>query len=107
MQRTADAAAARGVVVEEEVHLTFFELCRVVHAPPEQIVGWIGEGVLEPAGQSPEDWRFAGPSLRRARLATRLAGDLGLNAPGVALALDLLDEIESLRARLLRAGARS
>ena len=59
-----------------------------------------------PAGDSPEDWRFGGESLRRARLALRLSRDLEINPSGVALALDLLDEIASLRARLQRAGVR-
>jgi chaperone modulatory protein CbpM len=53
-------------------------------------------------GESPQDWRFRGECLRRARLAWRLSHDLEINPPGVALALDLLDEISALRAR--RAG---
>ncbi|MFM0514464.1 chaperone modulator CbpM [Paraburkholderia sp. RL17-373-BIF-A] len=36
------------------------------------------------------------------RLAQRLAHDFQINAPGVALALDLLDEIDSLRSRVKR-----
>jgi chaperone modulatory protein CbpM len=38
--------------------------------------------------------------MRRARVASRLQGDLGINLAGVALALQLLDEIEELRERL-------
>ena len=44
-------------------------------------------------------WRFSGSALRRAATAQRLTRDLGLNAAGVALALDLLEEIETLRIR--------
>lgn len=99
-ERTESALA--GTVVEEEVQLTLVELSRVCHVAEEQIRGWVGEGVLEPIGESPQQWRFAGASLRRTRLATRLARDLELNTPGVALALDLLDEIEALRAQLRR-----
>jgi chaperone modulatory protein CbpM len=91
-----------GPVVEEEVQLTLVELCHVCHVSEQQLRDWIGEGVLEPAGTAPEEWRFAGASLRRTRVATRLARDFELSAPGVALALDLLDEIEGLRARLRR-----
>ena len=36
------------------------------------------------------------------RLAARLTRDLELNAPGVALALDLLDRIAELESRLAR-----
>jgi len=93
-----------GPVVEEEVHLTLVELCQACSANEEHVMTWVFEGVLEPAGESPQDWRFSGESLRRARLALRLSNDLELNPPGVALALDLLDEIAALRARLPRAG---
>lgn len=96
----------QGPVVEEEVQLTLVELCQACSADEEHVLVWVFEGVLEPVGDSPQDWRFSGESLRRARLALRLSRDLELNPPGVALALDLLDEIAALRARLLRTRAR-
>jgi chaperone modulatory protein CbpM len=94
-----------GRVVEEQVQLTLIELCQACSAEEEHVLTWVFEGVLEPAGNSPQDWRFGGESLRRARLALRLSRDLEINAAGVALALDLLDEIAELRARLQRLGA--
>jgi chaperone modulatory protein CbpM len=95
----------QGLVVEEDVHLTLLELCQACRAEEEQVLAWVLEGALEPTGESPSQWRFSGESLRRARLAQRLSCDLELNPPGVALALDLLDEIAELRARLQRIGA--
>ena len=94
----------QGPVVEEEVRFTLVELCQACCAEQEHVLAWVIEGVLEPAGESPQDWRFSGESLRRARLALRLSRDLEINPSGVALALDLLDEIAALRARLQRAG---
>ena len=94
----------QGTVVEEEVHLTLVELCQACNAEEEYVLAWISEGLLEPIGESPQDWRFSGDSLRRARLALRLSRDLELDPAGVALALDLLDEIATLRTRLQRAG---
>ena len=91
-------------VVEEDLQLTLTELCRACRAPEAQIQIWVVEGVLEPTGAAPHEWRFAGASLRRARLAWRLTQDLDINPPGVALALDLLDEIATLRAGLRRRG---
>ncbi|TRZ93173.1 MAG: MerR family transcriptional regulator [Rhodocyclaceae bacterium] len=94
----------QGPVVEEEVHLTLVELCQACNAEEEHVLAWVFEGALEPAGESPQDWRFTGDSLRRARLALRLTRDLEINPAGVALALDLLDEIADLRVRLQRSG---
>jgi chaperone modulatory protein CbpM len=39
-------------------------------------------------------------SLVRIRIARRLQADLDLNLPGIALALDLLEELAQLRAQL-------
>ena len=87
-------------VVENEVHMTIVELSHASRTPQELIMYWVSEGVLSPVGSSPEDWRFSGDSLRRAKTAAHLTHDLELNVPGVALALDLLDEIAQLRVRL-------
>ncbi|MBU3605224.1 MerR family transcriptional regulator [Polynucleobacter sp. MWH-Creno-3A4] len=89
-------------VVENEVHMSIVELSHAARTPQELIMSWVSEGVLSPLGSSPEDWRFSGDSLRRAKTAAHLTHDLELNVPGVALALDLLDEIAQLRSRLLR-----
>ncbi len=91
-----------GSVVEEEVHMSIVEISQATRAPEDLIMAWVSEGVLSPAGSSPEDWRFSGESLKRAKTAAHLSHDLELNTPGVALALDLLDEIKRLRNQLLR-----
>ena len=113
----------QGPVVEEQIEFTLVELSRASGADEELITALIVEGVIEPlasagAGGSPQagrtspaallaaraQWRFSGSALRRARLATSLARDLEVNPPGVALALDLIDEIDALRAMLHRMG---
>jgi chaperone modulatory protein CbpM len=88
------------LIVEEQVELTLLELCRVSGASEIQIFEWIEQGAIEAKVVSENDGpRFDGVSLRRARKACRLAKDLEINAAGIALALDLLDEIEALRAQ--------
>ena len=47
------------------------------------------------------EW-FTGNQVRRASIALRLQRDLGVNLAGVALALDLLDELNGLRVRVSR-----
>jgi chaperone modulatory protein CbpM len=89
-----------GQVVEDEIHLTLTELSEACGAAEEHVTTWVFEGVLDPVGQLPQDWRFGGSSLRRAHVAVRLTRDLEINPAGIALALDLMDQISELRARL-------
>jgi chaperone modulatory protein CbpM len=93
-------------VVEEAGPMTLAEFARACRAQEEMIHHWVAEGVLSPAGDAPATWRFEGVALRRARLALTLTRELDINVPGVALALDLMDEIEALRARLRRGRGR-
>jgi chaperone modulatory protein CbpM len=96
------SSALRGSVVEDDVELTVVELSRACRTSEREIELWVVEGVLQPRGESRESWRFGGDALARIRVATRLAHDLDVNAPGVALALDLLDRIAELESRLAR-----
>lgn len=89
-----------GSIVENELHMTIVELSHASRTPEEMIMSWVSEGVLSPSGSTPQDWRFSGDSLRRAKTAAHLTHDLELNVPGVALALELLDEITQLRTRM-------
>jgi chaperone modulatory protein CbpM len=83
-----------------DFQLTLVELCRACQVREEEVRAWVIEGVLEPSGDRPEEWRFTGPSLLRARRASRLSRDLDLNVAGIALAMVLLDEINALQANL-------
>lgn len=91
-----------GDILENNMEMTLAELCRICRVPAERVFDLVEEGVVEPLGQDPRHWRFQGVSVIRVRSALRLERDLGINAAGVALALDLLDEIESMRSRLNR-----
>ena len=50
--------------------------------------------MIEPVWGGRSDWQFTSLAIIRVARAKRLERDLSLNPPGVALALDLLDEIE-------------
>jgi chaperone modulatory protein CbpM len=95
-----------GIVLEELTELTLIELSRACAVHAECIVELVEEGVLTPFGREPHRWRFSGIHLRRASVALRLQRDLGVNLAGAALALQLLDEVDALRARLKVLGGR-
>jgi chaperone modulatory protein CbpM len=91
-----------GVILEEQVELTLAEVSRSCAVHAEYIIELVEEGVLAPIGREQRTWRFTGAQVRRASIALRLQRDLGVNLAGVALALDLLDELNSLRSRTRR-----
>jgi len=73
-------------------------VCRVCQVRQEWVVELIDEGAVEPAAGAPGDWRFDAAGLRRLQIATRLQRDLGVNSAGAALVMQLIEEIEHLRA---------
>lgn len=80
--------------------ITLEQLCRCCAMPREQILLLVEEGIIEPqtplAHSAQEHWRFHWKTVTRVRTSARLQQDLGLNLPGVALALELLERIETL-----------
>lgn len=86
-----------GQVLDETLELGFDEFCRICQTSEDFVVALVAEGVIEPEGEERAHWRFSGRSVRRTQVAVRLHHDLDVNLPGVALALDLLEEIERLR----------
>ncbi|MDH5712049.1 MAG: chaperone modulator CbpM [Gammaproteobacteria bacterium] len=96
-----------GIVLDEQTELTLNDLCCACSSSAEWIIELVEEGALEPVnlkllGQQQTQWRFSVNALQRARTAMRLQRDLGINLAGIALTLDLLDEINTLEARLRR-----
>ena len=72
-----------------------------VLALPVFVLEMVQEGALNPApSEAPESWRFTEIEVRHITVAARLQRDLGVNPAGAALALQLLDEVETLRAQL-------
>ncbi|MCK9620676.1 MAG: chaperone modulator CbpM [Methylobacter sp.] len=88
-----------GTVIEED-SLTLEQLCHACGVHAEWVISLVEESIIEPQGDEIQVWRFSGASLVRVRSALRLQRDLGVNLAGIALALDLMEELENLRAEL-------
>jgi len=89
-----------GILLDDEAELSLGDLSRACRVHADWIIELVDEGILEPTGEDTAHWHFSGTSLMRARTVLRLQHDLDVNLSGAALVLDLLDEVESLRARL-------
>lgn len=87
-------------LIDEETTFTLSELCRSCGVEAELIEALVEHGIIEPTARQGSHWCFSGNSLRRARVTLNLQNDLGVNLAGAALALDLMERIEELNARL-------
>jgi len=91
-----------GDLLDEDVEMTLAQLCQACELSEEEIIELVEQGIIDPLGPEPAEWRFVSVSLRRVRITRNLRRDLGVNTPGAALALELIEEIEELRTRLRR-----
>ena len=79
------------------LQMNVVEFCQCAVLPQAWLVEIVEEGILQPSGASPEQWLFDAQALTIARRALRLRQDLELEWAAIALALQLLDELEQLR----------
>jgi chaperone modulatory protein CbpM len=86
------------------VQLDMAEFCEATDLSDVYVIEIVEHGILEPQGTVPQDWRFSDYELVLAKRAAKLRRDLELEWEGVALAMDLLEEVQQLRAenRMLR-----
>lgn len=92
--------AMSGPIFDESSEITIVELCDACSIERTTVDALIAEGILEPTGTERERLPYA--SVRRTRTVIHLQRDLGVNLAGAALALELLERIDELRAQLRR-----
>lgn len=95
----SSGTTTRTQVLDDEFTFTFTALCRASGADDDQVQALVEEGLLQPSGSGPGDWQFSGLAVLRVRSTLRLARELELNLHAAAIVMDLLAEIESLKAR--------
>ena len=76
------------------------ELCELCSVRAELIVEMVEAGILTPVGSAPSAWRFSVEATIRLQKAQRLRRDLDINLAGVAVALDLIEDLDKTRKRL-------
>lgn len=79
------------------VQLDLEEFCEASDLSDVYVIEIVEHGILEPQGAEPQDWRFTDYELTLAKRAAKLRRDLEMEWEGVALALDLIDEVQQLR----------
>ena len=81
----------------QRLQLNIHEFCQCAELPPAALLEIVEHGIVEPCGTSPEQWLFSSHALPIVKRAFRLQVELQIEWAGVALALQLLDELEQLR----------
>ena len=85
------------ILIDDDASLTFVEVCQRYSLSESMLRQMIEHGLFPEACIRVKATRFDAPKLARVHSASRLRHDLGVNVPGVVLALELLDELQELR----------
>jgi chaperone modulatory protein CbpM len=78
------------------------DVCRLCLIDMTIVVELVELGVVISRGPSPDEWLVPAASLPRLRVAGRLIRDLGVNATGAALAVELLEARGDLERQVRR-----
>lgn len=94
-------------LLDERLLLSLHDMCRMCGVHAEFLMDLVEEGIITPRQgtrtrrrtlpRAAHAWQFDGIAVVRVQRAVRLQQDLGVNLPGVALALELLDELDAVR----------
>ena len=97
-------------ILDKKTVFTLRDLCEHSSVHARFVIELVDYGVIFPLKDSPpQQWCFDVHALLRLQKAERLQRDLHLNIAGVAMCLELLDEIDTLEKdrELLRKQLRS
>ena len=88
--------------VEPVSHYSIVQVCTVSAVEKSFVVELVQHGVVDPEGNNkePDQWCFTQTQASLCKRAANLYYDLQVNIPGIGLALQLLDELEQLRAKV-------
>jgi chaperone modulatory protein CbpM len=89
-----------GELYDDGYEITVIELCRVCAVDAQLVDELIAEGILEPTNSSAGTAMLPYSSVRRTRTVIRMQRDLGVNLSGAAVALELIERIHTLQARI-------
>lgn len=88
------------LVVEEQQRISFVQICEQYSIPKEELVEMIEYGLISANRSDIQQSNFDYQTLLRIQSACRLKHDLGMNMPGIALAIELLEKLEQTQDEL-------
>jgi chaperone modulatory protein CbpM len=91
-----------GQVLSDGDWIAVTEICRVCRLDAGAVHELAELGLVSPRGSAPGEWEFPATALPRLRVVGRLMRDLGVNASGAALAVELLEMQHALERQIRR-----
>lgn len=87
---------------------TLHEVCERGECHAEFVIKLVNYGIIAPVEPAEEarQWLFDVAALARLHKARRLQRDLKMNLPGLAMSLELLDEVQEMRREVARLNQR-
>lgn len=83
---------------------TLHEVCERGECHAEFVIKLVDHGIIAPVESRVEarQWLFDAAALARLNKARRMQRDLKMNLPGLAMSLELLDEVQDMRKEVER-----
>ncbi|HSQ02522.1 MAG TPA: chaperone modulator CbpM [Burkholderiales bacterium] len=94
------AELTEAVWLDERAMVSLIELAQCSGLSEQELRELIDLGALAPDDPQSDVWQFTAQTILTARTACRLRNDFELDAPGLALALTLLERIRELEAQV-------
>lgn len=82
---------------ETSYYLTLTELTQSVRLSTDVVITIVDCGIVAPRGEQPQQWLFEPEMVKQIQRACRLQRDLELDWPAVALAMELIEDLQQLR----------
>ncbi len=87
-------------VLLDDYKVSFIEICEVYNIPEQKLLEILENGLIPKISYANRQLEFDKQMFERIMRALRLQEDLDLNAAGVVLVLELLDELDVLKQEL-------
>lgn len=89
-----------GCLMDEHKTISYVEVCQKYNLSEDVLIEMIEYGLIDVQHTDLKTMEFDFNMLCKIQSACRLQQDLGLNVPGVVLAIELLEELNELRQEL-------
>ncbi len=95
-----DKTITTGILMDEGTKISFVDICQKCNISEQILLEMIEHGLLHHEVHYSKKIHVDPKTFLRIQSASRLHQDLGINIPGVVLALELLDELEKITSEL-------